>query len=93
MIDMNFESNEKEKLKEAIENIIKKNLYLYVLEIDYQTKEIIVCLTEKLLWNIIPMNPELFSELLQQFRGYEISELDDRVARFFGDRKSYMNKN
>jgi hypothetical protein len=93
MIDMNYEPNEQDKLKAAIENIIRENLYLYVLEIDYNTKEIIVCLTEKLLWNMIPMNPEFFLDLRQNFSGYEITELDENVARVHGDRNSLLNPN
>jgi len=90
---MKDESSEQEKLKAAIENIVKENLYLYVLEIDYQTKEIIVCITEKLLWNLVPVNPKAFQGFLYFFSGYEISEVDDRVARHYGDRNSVLSKN
>ena len=93
MIDMKSESNEQDKLNAAIENIVRENLYLYVLEIDYQTKEIIVCITEKLLWNLIPMNPESFLDLHQNFSGYEITELDESKARFHGDRNSLFSIN
>jgi len=90
---MKDESSEQEKLKAAIENIVKQNLYLYVLEIDYKTKEIIVCLTENLLWNLIPMNPEAFLDLHHNFSGYEITEVDDRIARYHGDRNDFLSKN
>lgn len=43
---MNNDLNENENLRAAIEHIEAENLYLYVLEIDYETKEIIVCITE-----------------------------------------------
>jgi len=87
------ELGENEKLKAAMENIIRDNLYLYVLEIDYESKEIIICLTEKLLWNLVPMNPESFLDLRLNFSGYEITELDESIARYHGDRNSLMNPN
>ena len=82
-----------ERLKEAIANIVTENLYLYILEIDYESKEIIISVTEKLLWNLIPMNPESFQNLLYDFSGYILVELEERFVRYHGDRNSLFSKN
>jgi hypothetical protein len=39
------------------------------------------------------LNPEFFLDLHHNFYGYEITELDENVARFHGDRNSLMNPN
>jgi len=64
-----------------------------LLEIDYESKEIIVCITEKILWGLMPINPVTFLELKQDFHGYEIDMLPERMARFHGDRNLLLSKN
>lgn len=69
---MENELNEKQKLRAAIEHVERENLYLYFLEIDYVCKEIIFCITEKLLWTIVPINPESFQELQHEYYGMRL---------------------
>lgn len=71
----------------------QENKYLYLLEIDYEDKEIIIARTERLLWNLIPFSDEAFEEVLNNFSGYEVYELDEKFLRWHADRKSYMNPN
>lgn len=85
--------DEQERLKEAIDNIVRENLYLYLLEIDYERKEILICLTEKLLWNLVPMNPESFTDFTNDFSGYTIVELEENLAKYHVDRNSLLSKN
>ena len=90
---MNDELSEHENLKAEIDKIIGANLYLYILEIVYESKEIIICLTDKLLWDLIPTNPEQFETILEDFSGYALCEIDEKLARYNGDRNSLLSKN
>jgi len=93
MRDMNYEPNQQEKLKAAIEKIMRHNWYLYLLEIDYDNNEIIVCVTDKLLWDLIPTNPEQFEAILEDFAGYTLCEIDENLLRYNGDRNTLLSKN
>ena len=67
--------------------------YLYLLEIDSQEHEIIIVKCQRLLWTLIPFSDEAFEEVLNNFPGYDVYELDERFLRWQTDRKSYMNPN
>jgi ribosomal 50S subunit-associated protein YjgA (DUF615 family) len=70
-----------------------KKKYLYLLEIVDEEKEIIITKCEKLLWNLIPYSDEAFDELLKNYPGYEVYEIDENLMRKQGDLHSYMNPN
>jgi ribosomal 50S subunit-associated protein YjgA (DUF615 family) len=72
-------------------NITKR--YLYLLEIVPQDKEIIITKCEKMLWSLIPMSDEAFIQILRDYPGYDVCELDENFLRAQGDRHSYMNPN
>lgn len=74
-----------------MEEQVKK--YLYLLEIVPEDKEIIIARTERLLWTLIPFSDEAFEEVLSNFPGYEICEIDERFLRWHADKNSYMNPN
>jgi hypothetical protein len=67
--------------------------YLYLLEIVPEDKEIIITKCKKMLWELIPMSDEEFIEILLNYPGYDVCELDENFLRAQGDRHSYMNPN
>jgi hypothetical protein len=67
--------------------------YLYLLEIVPEEKEIIITRCDLLLWDLIPISIEDFNDLLYNYPGYKIYELDEMFLREQGDRHSYMNPN
>lgn len=70
-----------------------KLLHLYVLDILYDEKEIIITRSKKLLWNLIPISPEAFKLLQENFPEYSIIEIDESVMVNMSDRNKLMNPN
>ena len=68
-------------------------MYLYVLEIVPESKEIIITMCERMLWNLIPCSNEAFSLLQENYKDYNIYELDEKFPREQGDKHNYMNPN
>lgn len=68
-------------------------MYVYVLEIVTETKEIIITTSESLLWELIPCSIESFNLLLENYPDYAIYELDEKFLREQGDKHNYMNPN
>jgi len=68
-------------------------MHLYVLDILYDEKEIIITRTEKLLWNLIPISPEAFKLLQEIFPEYSLIEIDESIMISMGDRKNLLNPN
>lgn len=68
-------------------------MHLYLLDIDYEDKEIIIAKTQRLLWNLIPFNPEAFKQLLIDFHDYEIIELDERFLQQQTEKHKFLNLN
>lgn len=68
-------------------------MHLYVLDILYDEKEIIITRTEKLLWNLIPISPEAFKLLQENFPEYSLIEIDESIMISMGDRKNLLNPN
>ena len=56
-------------------------MYLYLLDVSLKKKEIIITISERLLWNLIPFNIQAFKEILKIFPDYEIYELDEKFLR------------
>ena len=56
-------------------------MYLYLLDVSLKKKEIIITISERLLWNLIPFNTQAFKEILKIFPDYEIYELDEKFLR------------
>jgi hypothetical protein len=74
-----------------MEKVTKR--YLYLLEIVPEVKEIIITKCDKQLWELIPMTYEVFKQVLENYPGYDVCELDENFLRAQGDRHSYMNPN
>jgi hypothetical protein len=68
-------------------------MHLYVLDILYDEKEIIITRSEKLLWNLIPISPEAFKLLQENFPEYSLIEIDESIMISMGDRKNLLNPN
>ena len=68
-------------------------MYLYVLEIVPETKEIIITICERMLWELIPYSNEAFILLHENYPDYSIYELDEKFLREQGDKYNYMNPN
>jgi len=68
-------------------------MHLYVLDILYDEKEIIITRSEKLFWNLIPISPEAFKLLQENFPEYSLIEIDESIMISMGDRKNLLNPN
>ena len=68
-------------------------MYLYILDILYDEKEIIITRSQKLLWNLIPFNPEAFEAMKEILPEYSVIEIDESVMRMNGDRHNLLNLN
>lgn len=68
-------------------------IYLYLLEIVFEAKEIIITRCEKLLWELIPISNDAFDELLTNYPDYTIYELDEMFLREMADKHSYLSPN
>jgi hypothetical protein len=68
-------------------------MYLYILEIVPEEREILITVSKTTLWNLIPFNHEAFKELLKIYPDYKIYELDEKFLRERADRHSYLNPN
>ena len=68
-------------------------MHLYVLDILYDEKEIIITRSKKLLWNLIPISPEAFKLLQENFPEYSLIEIDESIMISMGDRKNLLNPN
>lgn len=71
----------------------EKKKYLYLLEIVPEDKEIIITICDKQLWELIPISYEAFKQVVTNYPGYDVYELDENFLREQGDRHSYMNPN
>ena len=67
--------------------------YIYILEIDFEGKEIIITRSDKLMWSMIPSSPERLLDYLHEYPDFELTELDERFLRYQADRVSIMNPN
>jgi hypothetical protein len=67
--------------------------YLYLMEIVDEDRAIIIIICEMPLWELIPITDEAFNELLTNYPGYAIYELDEIFLRERADRQSYLNPN
>lgn len=72
---------------------MEKDKHLYVLDILYDEKEIIITRTEKILWSLIPYSPEAFQLLKEIYSEYSIIEIDESIMRMRSDRFNIMNPN
>lgn len=68
-------------------------MHLYVLDILYDKKEIIVTRSKKLLWNLIPISPEGFELLQTNFPEYSVIEIDESIMVNRGYRMNLLNPN
>jgi hypothetical protein len=68
-------------------------MYLNVLDIHYEEKEIIITRSQKLLWNLIPFSPEAFEAMKENLPEYSIIEIDENFMRMKGDRQNLLNPN
>jgi hypothetical protein len=68
-------------------------MYIYVLEIATETKEIIITKCESSLWELIPCSVEGFYSLMENYPDYLIYELDEKFLRAQGDKHNFMNPN
>lgn len=68
-------------------------MHLYLLDILYEEKEIIITKSQGLLWNLIPFNPEAFELIKEYFPDYTIIEIDGRIMRAKGDQHTLLNPN
>lgn len=67
--------------------------YIYVLEIDFEDKEIIYTRSDKIMWTMIPFDLERLQALASEYPDYDFVELDERLLQYNADRHSYMNPN
>ena len=67
--------------------------YIYIMEIDFKDKEIIITTNDKLIRTMIPCTHETLMAYEHNFSDFEFVELDERFLRFHADRFSIMNPN
>lgn len=67
--------------------------HIYVLDILYEDKEIMITRSQTLLWNLIPFNPADFEIIKSLFSDYTIIEVDDRIIRLRSDLRKLLNPN
>ena len=67
--------------------------HIYVLDILYEDKEIMITRSQTLLWNLIPFNPADFEIIKGLFSDYRIIEVDDRIIRMRSDLRKLLNPN
>ncbi len=73
--------------------MINNMKYIYILEIDFEGKEIIITISDKLMWSMIPSSPEILMEYLHEYPDFDLVELDERFLRYQADRASIMKPN
>jgi hypothetical protein len=67
--------------------------YVYVLEIDFEDKEIIYTKSDKIMWTMIPFDLERLQALADEYPNYDFVLLDESILRFNDDRRSIMFPN
>ncbi len=56
-------------------------MYLYLINVSPNQKEIKITRSERLLWNLIPFDPLAFDEVVKIYADYKIIELDEKNYR------------
>lgn len=56
-------------------------MYLYLINVSPNRKEIKITRSERLLWNLIPFDPLAFEEVVKIYVDYKIIELDEKNYR------------
>jgi hypothetical protein len=70
-----------------------KMRYIYVLEIDFEDKEIIYTSSDKIMWTMIPFDLERLQALASEYPDYDFVELEERLLQYHADRKNIMYPN
>lgn len=67
--------------------------HIYLLDILYDDKEIMITRSKALLWNMIPFNPDDFELMKGFFPDFTIIEVDERIIRMRKDLRNLLNPN